>query len=1279
MDEKGDQRRFLYYFIVLFVVLACSIGAVGFFYYEKQARHIKEEKQSELSAIADLKVREIRNWRGERMADAEVLYDNGIFSGLLRQWLGNPASPDLKEEIKGWLTSVRERYDYDSIVLVDAAGELRLSVPDGAHPEHAGRDMLDEAARAGRPFFHDLHRSPALGLIHLCVVVPFFSPLHDRSPIGVLVLRIDPYRFLYPLVQSWPTRSDSAETLLVKRDGDEVIFLNELRFRKNTALSMRLPANDLQLPAAAAVLGREGPFEGVDYRGVEVLACCKAVPGSPWFMVAKVDREEIYSPLRSRARSTWLLVILMVGAAGAAIGFVWSRQNGEFYRRQYESELERLKLAERYEHLMECANDIIVLYDGSGRITKVNARAVASYGYMEEEMIGMHLIDLRNPEAQSPFDEHRQELDRRKGFVFETIHRRKDGSSFPVEVSATAVPMGEETAYLAIARDVSERKQAEARIRRLNRLYSCLSEINQAVVRVRDRNRLFQEACRIAVEYGQFGIAWIGLVDGETSMVRVAAHCGGDEKYFDGLQFSLDDSLETHGSMGRAMNNGSSAVSNMIGQEPDGALWREMAFKLGFRSSAAVPLRVDGEMVAGFECYAVEPDFFDPEEIRLIEEIGVDISFGMEMIRQEAQKELAEAKLKESEAAYRTIFENTGAATVILDGDATVSLANRKFEELTGCAREDLAGVKRLFEFVAASDVAMVRERHLLRRSNLALAPTEYEFRIVDKSGNIKDVYTSIAMIPGTSKSVASLLDITQKKATENALKESEAKYRELVENASSIILRLDTEGRIVFFNRYAQQFFGYGEGEILGRHFVGAIVPERDLPGSDPAPAAENVLDRLERHLGNESESIRRNGDRAWIAWTSKAVFDSDGQFRGLLCIGNDVTEQKLLGEQYRQSQKMEAVGRLAGGIAHDFNNLLGIMTGYSEVALLGLNSDDPLRESIEHIRSAGSRAANLTRQLLAFSRKQILEPRVVNLNAVVSETEKMLRRLIGEDIDLVAVLDSNLEAIRIDPGQIEQVIMNLAVNARDAMPEGGRLTIETANVELDESYTREHLSVERGSYVMLAVSDTGMGMDHETQSQIFEPFFTTKERDKGTGLGLSTVYGIVKQSMGSIYVYSEPGRGTTFKIYFPRIDSGMEPAVPGQVSLPNLRGSETVLVVEDETTLREMIREVLSRFGYRVLGAGHAGDALEIAGKHDGTIHLMVTDVVMPGMSGRRLSEILERSRPEMKTLFISGYTDNAIVHHGVLDPGVSFLQKPFTIDRLLRRVRKILNGSE
>ena len=391
------------------------------------------------------------------------------------------------------------------------------------------------------------------------------------------------------------------------------------------------------------------------------------------------------------------------------------------------------------------------------------------------------------------------------------------------------------------------------------------------------------------------------------------------------------------------------------------------------------------------------------------------------------------------------------------------------------------------------------------------------------------------------------------------------------------------------------------------------------------------------------------------------------------------DVTESRALEEQLRQAQKMEAVGRLAGGIAHDFNNLLTAILGYAQLAAARLKQEDPMRIELSEIEKAGQRAADLTRQLLAFSRKQVLQPRVLNLNEIVGDTDKMLRRLIGEDIEFTTSLKDRLGSVRADTGQIEQVLVNLAVNSRDAMPKGGKLTIETSEVELDESYSAFHFDVQPGPYVLLAVSDTGTGMDAKTLSHVFEPFFTTKEAGKGTGLGLSTVYGIVKQSGGHVAVYSEPGVGTTFKIYLPRVEGLPERASGSFKRAREAGGTETVLVVEDEEAVRRLVCRSLEAHGYKTVPAASASEALLACEKHAGEIHLMLTDVVMPHLSGRELAQRIAALRPRMKVLFMSGYTDNAIVHHGVLDAGMPFLQKPFTPRSVAQKVREVLDAPE
>jgi two-component system cell cycle sensor histidine kinase/response regulator CckA len=532
---------------------------------------------------------------------------------------------------------------------------------------------------------------------------------------------------------------------------------------------------------------------------------------------------------------------------------------------------------------------------------------------------------------------------------------------------------------------------------------------------------------------------------------------------------------------------------------------------------------------------------------------------------------------------------------------------------------------------------------------------------------NLALLQTFIGLLAMTALVLAALM--TERKAAEAALSASEAHYRLLFERNPNPLYVYD-KGTLKFLavNDVMVRHYGYSREEFLG-------MTLEDIRPHEEVSRLRKELAQVEEGLFEAGEWRHRKKDGTIVdVEITRHTLTFAGRPAGLV-MALDVTRRKSLENQLLQAQKMEAIGRLAGGVAHDFNNLLTIIFGSSDVLLEDLSRDYPHRAEVEEIMKAARRAASLTRQLLAFSRRQLLEPQVLDLNTLVTNLEGMLRRLIGEDVEFRTVLTPARGTVLADPGQLEQVIMNLAVNARDAMPQGGKLTIETAAADLDEAYAHAHVPVRAGSYMMLAVSDTGTGMDAEIKARLFEPFFTTKEMGKGTGLGLATVYGIVKQSGGYIWVYSELGRGTTFKIYLPRIEADPEPLAPKPAPV-SLRGSETVLVVEDEEAVRSLIRTVLETRGYVVMAAEGGEEALRLANAHDGVIHLLVTDVVMPGMSGRDLAQHLAPLRREMKALYLSGYTDDAIVQHGVLEPGIAFLQKPFTPQGLARKVREVLD---
>jgi PAS domain S-box-containing protein len=828
----------------------CALGvvAVGYLHYRNQASAIEADARSQLAAIQQLKVNQLVAWRKERLGDGRVLAATPIAPGL-RQVLQGRANAAVRQQTLTWMNVIRETLGYANVILVNPRKKIWMASGIQSNtPEHYFV-LASEAMQSGAVAFSDLHEDDGFPGPHLGLNVPLRYDI-TGPPEGALLLGIDPHVFLYPLIQSWPTPSPTAETLLARKDGNEVVYLNELRHRKGTALKLRFPLSGSSLPAARGAAGFEGILEGADYRGVPVLAAVSRVPDVPWILVAKVDLEEIYAPVRQQTYWLGLIIASVMLGIGSGVVFLARDLRMRFDLQQHEAHVERRALRGHYDYLSRFANDIIVLTDDAARIVEVNDRGTMAYGYAREELIGMPIESLGAGSGVDAFDVHLQALREEESVIFETVHRRKDASTFPVEVSARRIAVEGTVFRQSIIRDITERKHAE----------------------------------------------------------------------------------------------------------------------------------------------------------------------------------------------------------------------------------------------------------------------------------------------------------------------EERAKLR-----------------------------------------------------------------------------------------------------------------------DQLEQAHKLESVGRLAGGVAHDFNNLLTVINGYGGMLLDGLGETHALRDAALEICNAGERAAALTRQLLAFSRRQVLDPKVINLNVVVENFVKMLRRLVGEDIEVITALDPSLEQAVADQGLIEQVLMNLATNARDAMPQGGTLLIETKNVDIDEDYAAAHAAAKLGRHVVLTFSDSGVGMDAATRARAFEPFFTTKPRGKGTGIGLATVYGIVQQCNGWIWVYSEVGKGTTFKIYLPpTLESG-----PVNVDTParalDLRGTETILVVEDQSEVRKLTVEALKLYGYRVMDAANGDDALHLCRSWPAPIDLMITDIIMPGITGPEVADQLAALRPGTKVLYISGYPEDLVANQGVLDPGVAYLSKPFTAVALAEKVRGVLNSPD
>ena len=635
--------------------------------------------------------------------------------------------------------------------------------------------------------------------------------------------------------------------------------------------------------------------------------------------------------------------------------------------------------------------------------------------------------------------------------------------------------------------------------------------------------------------------------------------------------------------------------------------------------------------------------------------------------RDVTQQKLAEEALGESERRFRSLVENSSDVFWLTDANWTTLYVSAAVFSILGYSPEALEG-QPIRDLIHPDDLATTAAlwQRVLESSG---GPMVWQVRARHADGSWRhlDVVSQNRLAaPELGAVVSNLRDVTEYAHTREALRESEAQFRAVFDGALDAMIVTDDEGRFLEANASACELWGLPRDELLKR----------------------NVTDFAEAGFRFEQviQSIQETGRfraRHSILRPDGTVREVEASTTGNIATGRhftalrDLTGHKRLEEQLRQSQKMEAVGRLAGGVAHDFNNILAVITSYGDMLQREISPQDPRGKRVEQILRAADRAASLVRQLLAFSRRQVLQPRVLDLRQAVRELLPMLQRLIGEDIELHTDERDEPGRVRADPGQIEQVIMNLVVNARDAMPHGGRLLIETRDVQLDQGWATAHSGGRPGSYVMLAITDTGTGMDAETLRHVFEPFFTTKELGKGTGLGLAMVYGTVKQSDGHVWIYSEPGVGTVVKIYLPRVDALAEPAPAPKGDTARKPGTETVLVAEDEVSLSEMIREILEEYGYTVLGGGPGVQALEVARQHAGPIHLLLTDVVMPGLSGRDLAARLVKTHPETRILYMSGYSSDAIAHHGNLETGVPFIEKPFGPTALTSKVRQVLDG--
>jgi PAS domain S-box-containing protein len=962
---------------IIFVFVSILSIITGLYYYRSEAIRIRESRSNEIVAIGEFKAGQIQQWRQDRLADANRAAKGPFLTNAVATWLHNPIDQSVRTDLLERLRLEGEGSLYADVLLLDEEGQLILSLSNKtALTDTLTRHTAFKALSEREATLSDFFRSDTDN-IYIDTVAPVLD--EKNTPLAVLVLRIDANTYLYPLIESFPSTIPSVETVLAEKEGDEVLFLNKLRFKTDTALSLRLPLSITDNPAAQAVLGKVGILRGNDYRGIEVLSYLRPISGSPWVMVTKMDWKDIMAEARYRSIIIFLFVSFFIFLAAGVTAYLYRQRQAVIYQNLFQTERKHREINDRHRATLYSIGDAVITTDSEGKVLESNQVSELLTGW----------------------------------------------------------------------------KEAEAKGKPLSEVFHIISEESDKII--------------------------------EDSSFRVLCE----------------------------------------------------------------------DVMAGLDNH-----------------------------------------------------------TMLVAGDGTVRPI-----AISGAPVRDENGV--------------------------------------------------------TVGSVLVFRDQTEERQAQKSLQESEARYRALFDTSADGILIADiVKWQFKYANPSICRMLGYSEEELLVLG-VADIHPKEVL---DSVFASIKTHTRGERIQSLDIPCLQKDGNVLYadINTTSMAI-------DGVACsVGfyHDISERKQaealrvnLEAQLRQDLKMEAVGRLAGGVAHDFNNMLTIICGYADISLQFLTPSDSLYANIIEIRKAGQHSADLTRQLLAFARQQTISPKTLDLNELIQQSGKMLNRLIGEDIEYIVIPGSDLWNVCMDPSQVDQILANLAINSRDAIDGVGKIVVETANITIDRSYSDTHAGFLPGEYVLITFSDTGSGMDKQTAERIFEPFFTTKEEGKGTGLGLATVYGIVKQNNGYITVYSEPGQGTTFRIYIPRFHGIPCPEVE-VIKENRIEGDKTILVVEDDIQILKLCRRVLESAGYTVISAASPKEAIALIENYNDEIQLLLTDLVMPEMNGKELKVHIENLQPGIKTLFMSGYAANIIAHHRILDKEINFIQKPFSPGALICKIGETIN---
>lgn len=1251
-----------FHFIMAAVAVAILVGGYLFYYFQEQ--QMRQRIEGGLSVVAELKAEQIEEWRNGRLADADILVGSPFFVEGVQAYLDSPTDTEARDKVIARLAIIQRVYTYQDILLTDTEGTVILNLNDSVKRlSDVTRAQLAVAINERKAVIADFHYPPDSTSPHLDVIAPLFPWGQDSPPaVGAVIFSIDPSTYLYPLLQSSPTPSRSGETLLVERDGDEVLYLNELRSREDAALKLRIPLTQQDVPAVMAVLGWEGIVQGKDYRGVPVLAALKQIPDSPWYMVSKIDTSEALSAWRARSGMIIAFFGGLLAAGLATIGLVWQRRQRRVYEALYRAEVETQALRSHFDYLVKYANDIILLVDADLNIVEANDRALETYGYTRQEMLGIPTTSVIPPGDIHSFQARLRKIQQKGEMIAEAIHQRKDGSTFPVEVSSRQIKIGRKTYIQAIIRDITERKQAEAEIKLNEARLKSLLDISQ--LKAKDSKALLDFALNEAIKLTRSKIGWFGFFSEETRTLTVITWSQNVMKECQTAEETRVFHLDNGGIWAEGIKHKKPfMINDYPSPQPNKKGYPEGHVELS--RFLTIPFLSGGQVVAAVAVANKEQDYNDLD-VRQLELM-------MRSVLEITKLKQAEQALQQSEEKYRLLVESSPDIVWTFSDKRGTLFASSGVESILGYTPDYLYKNPWLWnKSIHPEDQPLVNQAI---KSFAGGKDVDVEYRIKNSEGDWlwfndrsigREETEDEVIIKGISR------NITERKRMEQALRQSEERYRTILEGMDDSYYEVDLAGNFTFANDSLCRRLGHSREELIGMNYR-AYTPK------DKTDATFKIFNQVYRSgqpiKGASAVAVARAGS---LIFTERSVFplqNEEGKIIGFRGISRDVTQRILAEEERKQlelkaqiSSRLASVGEMAAGVAHEINNPLTGITGYAQLLMERNDLQADIKSDLAAINDGAQRVAGIVQRLLAFSRQTKPQRKLVDINDLIEST-LILRayHLRVSNIDVVSRLAPGFLETVVDPGQIQQVLLNLIVNAEMEMKLAhgkGKLTITTEKTN---------------NTIKVSVKDNGPGIKPEIIDRIFDPFFTTRDVGQGTGLGLSLCYGIIAEHSGKIYARSQPGKGATFIVELPVVTAvpPPEPAKPA-ISKPRKKTKASILVVDDEAVVRDIAKRVLSAEGHRV---DATGNALEALGKiKNKKYDLILLDVKMPGMNGIDMYKRIQRTaRPlASKVVFMTGDIMGVDTEKFLTRTGAKHIEKPFDAEQLTKAVTAALDNS-